>query len=329
VPHHRPPKIVTLTPNPALDVSTSVTRLQPFMKLRCAPARKDPGGGGINAARVIHRLRGDVRAVFPAGGAAGTVLGQLVHREGIDMLAVPVGEDTREDVTVFEEETGAQYRFVLPGPPLSSREWRALLRAFERQCEDAAHAVISGSLAPGMPEDFHARAAALAKAQGAKAVVDVSGPALVAALETGLFLIKPNIEEFHELAGLAPPKAGEADVSHLARLGRDYVSQGKTRWVALSLGSEGALLVGKDDQDKARALFAPPLALDVKSVVGAGDSFVGALTLAFARGQSPEDALRQGVAAGSAALLSPGTGLGLATDMDRLANEVQVTALTL
>ena len=118
-------QIVTFTPNPAVDVSTSVERIVPVSKLRCSPQRRDPGGGGINVARVVKRFGGDVMAIFLYGGATGRLLQQLVKREEIPTLASEIAEETREDFSVDEESTGKQYRFVLPGPTLSDAEWRA------------------------------------------------------------------------------------------------------------------------------------------------------------------------------------------------------------
>ena len=118
-------QIVTFTPNPAVDVSTSVERIVPVAKLRCSPQRRDPGGGGINVARVVKRFGGDVMAIFLYGGATGRLLQQLVKREEIPTLASEIAEETREDFSVYEESNGKQYRFVLPGLTLSDAEWRA------------------------------------------------------------------------------------------------------------------------------------------------------------------------------------------------------------
>ena len=98
-------QIITLTVNPAIDVSTSAGRIAPFTKLRCAPARRDPGGGGINVTRVVSKLGGEAAAIYPAGGATGQLLRQLLEREGLQSLAIPTSEVTREDFTVFEETT--------------------------------------------------------------------------------------------------------------------------------------------------------------------------------------------------------------------------------
>ena len=189
--------IVTLTMNPAVDLSTSVDRVVPVHKLRCSPARRDPGGGGINVARVATRLGAAVKALYPRGGDTGALLRRLIDGEGIASLAVHVAGETREDITVFEEDTGEQFRFVFPGPELSRAEWRECLSAIGRLKGRPAIFVASGSLPPGVPEDFYAQAARAAKACGARVIVDTSGAALKAALEAGLFLIKPNLRELH------------------------------------------------------------------------------------------------------------------------------------
>ena len=121
--------IVTLTPNPAIDISTSVEEIVPIRKLRCAEARRDPGGGGINVARVVQRLGGMVSAIYPAGGATGELLRRLVERERVQGVAIPMVEETREDFTVLDQKSGKQYRFVLPGALLSEQEWRVCLDA--------------------------------------------------------------------------------------------------------------------------------------------------------------------------------------------------------
>ncbi len=154
--------IVTLTINPAVDVSTSVEELVPIHKLRCTSARRDPGGGGINVARVVQRFGAEVTAVYAMGGALGQLLRHLLDQEGIPGLPVPISEETRENFTVLEDVSGRQYRFVLPGPPLSEREWRAFLDAFTSRMshqQRTRFVVASGSLPPGVPGDFYGRIA--------------------------------------------------------------------------------------------------------------------------------------------------------------------------
>ena len=119
--------VVTLTMNPAIDLSVSVERVTPFHKLRSSESRRDPGGGGVNVARVMKRLGADVTAIYPAGGTLGQLLRQLVDQEGISQVTIPIANETREDFTVNERATGFQYRFVLPGPPLTEHDWHTCL----------------------------------------------------------------------------------------------------------------------------------------------------------------------------------------------------------
>jgi len=305
--------IVTLTINPAVDASTSVKNMAPFTKMRCAPAHRDPGGGGINVARVLRRLGIDASAIYPAGGAAGQLLGALVAREGVQGRTVPVRNETREDLTVFDETTREQFRFVFPGAPLGESEWQECLEAIARIEPRPAFVIASGSLPAGVPEDFYGRLAQASKAHS-KVIVDASGRFLRAALERGVYLIKPNLREFQELAGITA-----SDDASLIEAGRRLIGRGQVEVIALSMGPDGALLITRD-----LALRANGLPIEPVSVSGAGDSFLAAMVWSLCSNGSLETALRYGVAGGSAALLSPGTDLCRPADMHRLVAEVMV-----
>ena len=195
------PDIVTITINPAIDLFVNVGRIVPERKLRCSAPRRDAGGGGINVARVAHRLGGDVAAIYPTGGAIGKLLHRLVEREGIDSMVTPSHVETRENFTAFETETGEQYRFVLPGSKLHRAEWEAVLEKLTSLPDKPRFVVASGSVPPGVPDDFFARAARCAKQLGASIIIDTSGASLGAALEEGVTLIKPNQNELNEYTG--------------------------------------------------------------------------------------------------------------------------------
>jgi 6-phosphofructokinase 2 len=310
------PAIVTITPNPAIDVSTSVEEVAPIRKLRCLAARRDPGGGGINVARVVQRLGGDVRAIYPAGGSTGQLLHRLVEREGVRGLTIEISEETREDFTVLEEASGKQYRFILPGAPMREGEWRACLEAV-RGAGAARFIVASGSLPPGVPDDFYARIARIAKEHGSKLVLDTSGPALTAALQEGIYLVKPNLRELRDLT-----HAPLADEDTWIKASRVVVENRQAQVVALTLGHHGALITTADETLRAAALDIRPA-----STVGAGDSFLGAMVHGLATGMSLAEASRYGVAAGSAALLNPGTELCHAQDVQRLYAQTSVRHL--
>lgn len=306
-------RIVTLTINPAVDVSTSVKKMAPFTKMRCAQARRDPGGGGINVARVLKRLGIEASAIFPAGGATGKLLGSLVEREGVQGVLVPAQNETREDLTVFDETSREQYRFVFPGAPLDEIEWQECLDSIARIKPPPAFVIASGSLPAGVPDDFYGRIAQASKGHS-KVIVDTSGPFLKAALQHGVYLIKPNLHEFQDLAGITA-----SDDAALIAAGRRLIDRGEVEVIALSLGPDGALLITRD-----LAMRADGLPIEPVSVSGAGDSFLGAMVWSLANNSSLETALRYAVAGGSAALLSPGTDLCRPEHMHRLVAEVMV-----
>ena len=245
------------------------------------------------------------------------MLRHLVDKEGIPGLTIPIQEETREDFTVLEAATGQQFRFILPGPRLTADEWRMCLDAVLSLKRRARFVVASGSLPPGVPDDFYGRLARATKDAGSKIVVDTSGPPLKIALEAGVYLVKPSLPEFKALMG----KSFKSQHEWIAGC-RSLVESGQAEIVALTLGEQGALLVTRD-----HVLRAPALPIKPVSVVGAGDSFLGAMIWALASGQSMEDAFRYGVAGGSAALLMPGTELCRREDVERLVREVELQAL--
>ena len=308
--------IVTITPNPAVDLSTSVDRIIPVYKLRGTSQRRDPGGGGINVARVIKRLGGDVSAIYPTGGTTGVLLRKLLYREGVPSQTFAIEEETREDFFVSEISTGQPYRFILPGPRLNESEWKECLQLLSQTEPFPRFVVASGSLPPGVPDDFYAMLARLAKQRGARMFLDTSGSALAAAVDEGVDLIKPNLREMLELAGNEPRDAGEWEIA-----ARTLVRSGKVAIVALTMGHLGAMLATPD-----RILRAEPLPITPVGAVGAGDSFLGALVWRLASGSDLEESFRHAVAAGAAALLNPGTGLCLPADVKHLVQQVILKA---
>lgn len=312
------PHIVTLTLNPAIDVATSVPEVTPEHKLRCGPVLRDPGGGGINVARVVRELGGESIAVYTRGGPTGNMLEHLLEEKGLLRRSIPIDGYTRESFTVAEGTSAREYRFILPGPTLSEREWQRCLDAVSEVAVGAAFIVASGSLAPGVPVDFYARVARLGKKQGVRVVVDTNGPPLRAALEEGVYLAKPNRRELRDLTGLKTE-----DLATQATAARELVAMGRAELLAVSMGADGALMTTRDGQFRATP---PPV--ETHSSVGAGDSFVAGLTLALARGKSPEEALRWGIACGTGALLSQGTDLCHRVDVERLFAQVQTVPVS-
>ena len=298
--------IVTLTLNPSIDVQWELDRMEPERKLRASAPLNFPGGGGVNVARVANVLGGMAIAVFACGSSTGYLLRELVDRHALLTRVVPIAGRTRVSATVFERSTGQEYRINPPGPALTEAEWEACLAAvFDLK---ARYIVASGSLPPGVPEGFYARVARRAKTLGRRLILDTSGEALRMALEEGVYLVKPNARELREL--FAVTKATGADLEGMAS---ELIASGRVEVVAVSLGADGAFLCSADGT---RRLSTPKV--DVKSAVGAGDSFVGGITVGLARGLPVASTFALGVAAGTAAVLTAGSELCRREDVERL-----------
>ena len=310
---------LTLTPNPALDIATSTEQVLPTHKLRCGTVLRYPGGGGINVARVLHRLGAAVEARALVGGPAGAQLQALLQQEGVACQMHAIAGDTRENMSVLETRTGQEFRFVLPGPTVDPTQSQALLEALlptaEPGSQPARWIIASGSLPPGMPHDFYAQLARAAQQQGTPLALDTSGAALAAALEVGVALVKPSLRELRDL--LQRPLNTVQECGDAAFT---LVQQGAASTVAVSMGEQGAVLAHRHGVWHAPALEVPA----TTGTTGAGDCFLAALVWALERGDTPPEALRWGVAAGAAALLSPGTALAQAADIHRLHAQVPV-----
>ncbi|MEO7121697.1 MAG: 1-phosphofructokinase family hexose kinase [Lacisediminihabitans sp.] len=303
--------IVTLTMNPALDVSTSTATVMSEHKLRCGPSRIDPGGGGVNVSRTIHSFGGEALAVYAVGGLTGATYSALLEAEGVPSLAVSIAGTTRESFTVNETGSGEQFRFVLQGPEFSEPEWRSCLEALDAAVLPGGYVVASGSLPPGVPADFYARVTRLAHAHGARSIVDSSGEALAEAVAEGVYLVKPSRRELGELVG-RDLVSEQLEVEAASEL----VSRGSAQLVALTLGNAGAVLASAEG-----VIRLPVPQVEVLSTVGAGDAFLGAFVWRLSQGHDPQSAFRTAVAAGSA------TAARAATEMCSLAEVESLEAL--
>jgi 6-phosphofructokinase 2 len=304
------PPILTITSNPAVDLATSVAHVVPGPKLRCRAPRTDPGGGGINVARAIHKLGGRAIALVAAGGTMGDRLLSLLAAEGVASLPVVVHAETRQSFAVTDESTGEQFRFSVPGDALTEAEGAALLGLIAEAAPVDGYAVYSGSVAPGLPVDFVAKINAAVVPKGTRLVVDVSGAALHHLLAHPVRLHVLRIDHEESVTAAGNPLDTVEDSRRFAEA---LVAQGVAEIVVTGRGAEGSVLVSRDTQLFNRT---PPVA--VRSKIGAGDTFVGAFTLGLARGEGLGDALCRGVAGASAAVSSEGTALCTQADADAL-----------
>lgn len=308
--------ILTITLNPALDLESAVPQVRPGPKLRLSPPRAHPGGGGVNVARAITILGGEVRALALLGGATGAVLRAMIAEEIPDLVAFEVPGETRQSLTVHEQDSGREYRFVLPGADWPETRTPELLAAIAAAAP-SGFAVLSGSQPPGMSAAFPAMLAGRLGSELAL-VVDTSGPALAALLKTGGAVpevLRLDAAEAEAVAGTALPRAADT-----AAFARALLVRGVAREVIIARGADGSVLV-----DGEGALHCVPPPVTVNSRVGAGDSFVAGFVLARARGEGRAEALRLGTAAASAAVMTPGTELCRAADVARLLPECRLS----
>ena len=300
--------IVTMALNPAIDKSSSVAHVVAERKLYCKPPRFEPGGGGVNVSRAIKKLGGESILLYTAGGLAGEWLKELLDQEGLDHRPFPIEGLIRESLVILEESTGQQYRFGMPGPELKKIEWEQFLQEMSAMDPRPDYLVASGSLPPGVSADFYARVARIGKDRGAKTIIDVAGDALVQALKEGVYLIKPNVGEFRELVGKNIKEESEIRAEALK-----IVRSGRCEVLVISLGAAGALMVSAEFVEH----ILPPT-VPIVSRVGAGDSMVAGIVLNLARGKPLRESVLFGVAAGTAAVMTPGTELCRREDAERL-----------
>lgn len=304
--------ITTLTLNPALDISLSVDAVVPHHKIRTDPPRYDPGGGGLNVSRVCRRLGEPTTTIAPVGGPPGQRMLDLLMADDAadnapdDVRAVPITGDTRQSVTVLGRQSGDEYRFVLPGPDLSPEEIEACRAEVLKAAEVCRCLVISGSMPPGVESGFVEDL--VNQLAECLVIVDTSGPALRAALTSGAYLIKPSARE---LASLVDGELiTEADVTLAAHQVMEWAN---VEVLVVSIGAGGAIAVTHDEVYRLRAPT-----VQVRSAVGAGDSMVAGTAVGLHRGLDLPRAVALGIASGSAAVLTDGTELCHAADVERL-----------
>jgi 6-phosphofructokinase 2 len=304
----RPP-VVTLTLNPAIDISSEAETVRHTHKTRTFNESIEPGGGGINVARVLDKLGTGLRALFLGGGMTGKLLDELLVRAGIERRMIAIADDTRISLTIVERSTGHEFRFVPEGPEVSADEAEAALEAAASvQCD---YFVASGSLPRGIADDFYARLCRKVTGRGARFVLDTSGAPLRSALDSGgIFLIKPSRGEFEKLAGRS------LSTGELVAEAEALVSSGAVENVAITLGRDGAILVNGSG-----SRVSPAIPVKACSAVGAGDSFLAGMVYGLCAGQPANGAFRLGLAAGAAAVLSCGSELAKSEDLRRLVGE--------
>ncbi|MGD9293762.1 MAG: 1-phosphofructokinase family hexose kinase [Roseobacter sp.] len=303
--------ILTITLNPAVDLATSVERVVAGPKLYCRKPRIDPGGGGVNVARAIRKLNGSAKALVAVGGVSGHRLLDLLAAEAVPVHPVQIGGETRESFAVTDESDGTQYRFSLPGDTLGSETAELLISEIVSQSPRDGYVVLSGGVAPGLGDDYPECIRAALSSVTDRLIVDTSKRALEKLISdpvAPLFLLRLDKREAEQAAGHAIASLQEA-----AEFAQHMIGRGVAHHISISGAAAGSVLVTENRRYICRAPEVP-----VVSKIGAGDAFVGSLTLSLARGAGFDVALQWGVAAATATMSTEGTGLCALPDVEAL-----------
>ncbi len=303
--------IVTVTPNPVLDRTLTVSEIVINEMTRALETREDWGGKGFNVSRALKALGADSLAMGFAGGSTGAKLAAGLRGLGIATDLVAVAGETRTNI-VITNRAGTQYVKVNePGPTVSVSEAAACFERVEAMARPGDLWALCGSLPPGLPADFYAQLIRLLHERGARALLDTSGEPLRLGLEARPYAIKPNLPEVEALLGhpVADAAALVEAVDTLLKLGITLV--------ALSLGGDGLLLATANTR-----VWARPPEVAALNPVGAGDALVAGLLWALSEGFPLAEVAAWGVAAGTAAAMREGVSVGTRTEVAAIRERV-------
>lgn len=311
--------ILTVTLNPALDLAAGCAQVRPNQKLRLDSVLLDPGGGGINIARVIAALGGRARAAVSLGGPLGAEIATMLAEAGIETLALPAPGHTRLSLAVENRAEANQYRFSLPGPDWDETAAETALQQLTAAAPAGGWVALSGSSPPGVPDDFALALAHGVAGAGARLLVDTSGPQLrrLVAARAKIAVLRLDRLEAEGLAGAPLPERADS-----AGFARRLIAEGVAQIVVVARGADGNILA-----DARGAWHATALPVTIVSAVGAGDSFVAGLLIAEARGADWPQALALAAACATATCLQPATRLAQPDDVARLLAQGRVMAM--
>ncbi|WP_103734644.1 1-phosphofructokinase [Pseudomonas sp. GZJR-8] len=301
--------ILTLTLNPALDLTVRLAHLQPGEVNRSEAMLTHAAGKGVNVAQVLADLGHYVSVGGFLGDANPQAFDALIASRGFGDAFVRVPGETRSNIKIAEQD-GRVTDINAPGPLVSEAAQTALLEMIAKKGAQFDAVVVAGSLPRGVsPQWFQALLGQL-KDLGLKVALDTSGEALRAGLQAGPWLVKPNTEELAE----ALDNATDA-ISRLHQQGVEHV-----------VVSDGA--AGVTWYCPGAALHATPPKVTVASTVGAGDSLLAGMLHGLLSGDTPEHTLRRATAIAAMAVTQIGFGISDDAQLVRLESGVDVRALT-
>jgi len=305
--------IVTVTPNPGIDLTLTVPRLTLNQVLRATDTRSDLGGKGFNVSRALQALGMRSITMGFLGGFTGQRMAAGLRRIGLETDFVEIADETRTNVVVTNEAASEHLKVNEPGPTVRPEEISAFFDRVRKRVRSGDTWVLSGSLPPGVPADFYARLIELVQQQGARTVLDTSGEPLRLGCHARPFMVKPNDVEAEQITGISIESDTDA-----RRAALDFLDFG-IELVALSLGADGLLMASHEETVRAR-----PPCIHAQNTVGAGDALVAGLVWALERKLPLADVARWGVATGTVSAAREGVTFGTMEDVKQMTEVVNV-----
>lgn len=306
-------KIVTITLNPALDHTVHIPQFQTGEVNRAQQQRIDPGGKGINVAKVVRALGYPVAVTGFLGQDNSKVFNEYFQRKAIDNFFVEVTGAARVNIKIVDDHNGQVTEINFPGLISTSSDLAKLTAVIRSLTDDRQYFVISGSLPQGLPDTIYGQLIEILKGQRVKVLLDSSGAALREGIKALPDAIKPNLEELSQLMGKSLEK--EDDI----RKAIAELLAGGIKQVVVTLGSQGAIIADKEQTLRVR----PPTVI-AKSTVGAGDALVAGFVVGQTQGLSLAECARLGTAAATASVIQPGTQAGSMKEVARLLAEIEI-----
>jgi len=307
--------IVTLTVNPAIDRTLTVDRLAFENRSHILSSKDSPGGRGINSACVVHSFGGETLAIVPAGGGAGKRFEAFLNECGFPVEVVPVRNEMRTNLTVTDRH-GLTMKLNEPGPMIEKSELAKIEKSVRSKLDQASWLVLCGSLPPGVPANFYAHLIAAARKRDVKTLLDTDGEPLTEGIEAKPTVVSPNQQEAEQLLNTALLTR-----THYMQAA-DRIQTMGAQSVILSLGSRGAVAAFCG-----RMIEVLPPRVDVLCPIGAGDALSAAFLWAMENKDDYKDAVRWGVAAGTASAMLPGLKFASLRETREVYKDVEVRRL--
>ncbi len=307
-------KILTLTLNPALDITVSLDILRPGHVNRSHSQHSHAAGKGLNVAQVLADLGHSVTVGGFLGRDNIEPFEALIAWRGFADCFVRVPGETRSNIKLVEAD-GRVTDINGQGPEVDEAARVALLRRLEQVAAGHDAVVVAGSLPRGVDAQWFHQLLLQLKQQGLKIALDTSGEALRVGLQVGPWLVKPNTEELGEALG------AKVDTAQAQRLAAERLLASGVEHVVVSQGEQGLSWFAHDRPP----LHGRPPKVQVASTVGAGDSLVAGMVHGLLLDEPREHTLRRATAIAAQAVTQVGFGIRDREQLARLENAVQLT----